>query len=116
MASGARPAPRTGVRPSRRGAWCCSGRSCCAHFKVHAYINRGLRAGTLSAREQLYHTRTRWYDQGNHIVQKSWRRNFLIHNATVERWSEPNQTGFTWFVGKNEVGPDNWRKVFGGAP
>ena len=87
----------------RRGAPCCSGRSCCAHFKVHAYVNRGLRSGTLTSAERMWSTRIRWYDQGNHVVQSAWSHNRVIHNMTVERGANPNATGFTWFVGHDEL-------------
>ena len=67
----------------RRGAPCCSGRSCCAHFKVHAYVNRGLRSGTLTSAERMWSTRIRWYYQCNHVVQSAWSHNRVIHNMTV---------------------------------
>mmetsp|Transcript_38720 Transcript_38720/g.106925 ORF Transcript_38720/g.106925 Transcript_38720/m.106925 type:complete len:153 (-) Transcript_38720:50-508(-) len=87
----------------RRGAYCCSGRSCCAQWKVHAYLNKGMRSGTLSGAELMWTTRVRWYDQGNHVMQPTFRHNRLIHNRTVERASDGNTSGLTWFVGREQM-------------
>lgn len=93
----------------RRGAYCCNGRSCCAHFKVHAYLNERLLNGSLDGLEQMWTTRTRWYDQGNHVAQVTWKRNQLIHDMAVERALERSTTGFTWFVGRDQLGSKGLR-------